>query len=157
MVRRVVTGSATNCKVQQLPYEMVNISATYPSGFAQELKEQLHPIIHLGIHPRGRYCRVNNLDIADLNSPETWKFQILATWPQDSGNDESKNTDYQLENLRAEFAGWCDPFKAAVMNLSPGTPLHVDKVKQWKPGPWNNFGGRVTLAGDAAHASTFRK
>ena len=156
-VRRIVCGTMDDGKADCLPYEMMNVYSTYDPAVARRLKAQLHPLIDIGIHPKGMYCRVNALDIQDLDRPETWKFQILATWPQSDDEESVDKAGSKLEKLKAQFVDWCDPHKTAVMNLRPDTVLYQDNLRQWKPTQWETFGGRVTLAGDAAHASTFRK
>ena len=58
------------------------------------------------------------------------------------------------EHVRRQ--GWAEPYKSAIEWVPEHTPVLKDQLKIWKTIPWGSRGGRVTLAGDAAHAMTFR-
>ncbi|RAL58778.1 hypothetical protein DID88_009192 [Monilinia fructigena] len=48
---------------------------------------------------------------------------------------------------------WADPWKSALKWVPEGTEIPADVCMLWKdPVLWDNHHGRVTLAGDAAHA-----
>ena len=51
----------------------------------------------------------------------------------------------------------CEPFRSAVMWMPDDTKITYEKMAYWVPIPWGNHGGRVTLAGDAAHPMTPRE
>ena len=55
--------------------------------------------------------------------------------------------DYIKENT-ARLRG---VFQSAIDWTPEGSYVSVNEMKYWVPKPWNNLGGRVTLAGDAAH------
>lgn len=42
-------------------------------------------------------------------------------------------------------------FQLAIDWTPEGSYVGIDEMKYWVPVPWNNHGGQVTLAGDAAH------
>ncbi|KAG6070910.1 hypothetical protein E4U16_006508 [Claviceps sp. LM84 group G4] len=44
-----------------------------------------------------------------------------------------------------------DVFQSAIDWTPAGSRVHINEMYYWMPQRWNNFGGRVTLAGDAAH------
>lgn len=47
---------------------------------------------------------------------------------------------------------FCEPYRSAAEWIPPDSRCNVDQLKYWAPKPWPNSHGRVTLAGDAAHA-----
>jgi hypothetical protein len=51
----------------------------------------------------------------------------------------------------------CEPFRSAVLWMPDDTKITYDKMAYWVPIPWDNYDGRVTLAGDAAHPMTPRE
>jgi len=63
-----------------------------------------------------------------------------------------------LEDPAARVKFWkekaenfCEPFRTAVLNIDDAAVPPIDALKQWAPRDWDNRGGRLTLAGDAAH------
>jgi len=155
VVRRWLVPSAG--EPEDLPFTMMNLYSSYESSLARQLKDTMHPVIDVGIHPKGMYCRVNLLDVPNLERPKDWKFQILATGPAQEGDEELRTVEERVAVLKRMFEDWCDPHRAAVMALPAETVVRQDRLRKWRPVPWDNLGGRVTLAGDAAHALTFRE
>jgi 2-polyprenyl-6-methoxyphenol hydroxylase-like FAD-dependent oxidoreductase len=47
-----------------------------------------------------------------------------------------------------------EPFKSAIEWIPDDTTTIVGRITYWVTEPWDNHGGRVTLAGDAAHPMT---
>ena len=153
-VRKWLLGDAA--EPQTLPYAFMNFPVTYTAEQARYIDKTMHPIVDVGIHPKNMYIGFFQLDKPDLERPETWIFYILASWPIASREDE-ENTGNRLQRLRNHMDDWADPFKSAVAWVPDGTEIKPDKLKVWVPSPWDNHGGRVTLAGDAAHSMTFRE
>ncbi|KAF6825163.1 FAD-binding domain containing protein [Colletotrichum plurivorum] len=56
-----------------------------------------------------------------------------------------------VEYAKGNMQGLCEPFRSAMEWTPEGSPCYVDEMKYWLPSAWNTHGGRVTLAGDAAH------
>ena len=52
---------------------------------------------------------------------------------------------------------FCEPFQTASLAIDDKVILPLDQGSQWKPIWWDNLGGKVTLAGDAAHSMLPRK
>ncbi|KAG5998193.1 hypothetical protein E4U52_001341 [Claviceps spartinae] len=44
-----------------------------------------------------------------------------------------------------------DVFQSSIDWTPAGSRVHINEMYYWMPQRWNNIGGRVTLAGDAAH------
>lgn len=143
---------------ETLPFALMNFNASYTAEQALFIKERLHPLVDIAIHPAGHYIRANVLDMPDANDPTTWTFQILSTWPLKDVEDYDNETD-RLKRLKKHVKrdGWAEPYKSAIEWIPDDTPVLKDRLNIWKTQPWDNQGGRVTLCGDAAHAMTFRK
>lgn len=141
-----------------LPFALMNFNASYTAEQALFIKERLHPLVDIAIHPAGHYIRTNVLDMPDQDDPSTWTFQILSTWVLKNVEDYDNEHD-RLKRLKAHVKrnGWAEPYKSAIEWIPDDTLVLKDQLKIWKPVKWDNHGGRVTLCGDAAHAMTFRK
>jgi 2-polyprenyl-6-methoxyphenol hydroxylase-like FAD-dependent oxidoreductase len=141
-----------------LPFALMNFNASYTSEQALFIKERLHPLVDIAIHPAGHYIRANVLDMPDERNASTWTFQILSTWPLKYVEDHDNEVD-RLDRLKAHVkrGGWAEPYKSAIEWIPKSTPVLRDQLKIWKTVPWDNQGGRVTLCGDAAHGMTFHR
>lgn len=97
-------------------------------------------------------------DIPDEADPKTWIFQIALTmnasstdtiWPHQPTLSESQHSCREfLSSLSKSFVA---PWKLVSDNLPRQTQFPYEPYLYWKPIPWNTRGGRITLAGDAAH------
>ena len=56
-----------------------------------------------------------------------------------------------LDYIKANTSPLRDVFQSAIDWTPENSYVRVNEMKYWVPTPWNNHGGRVTLAGDAAH------
>ena len=155
-VRRCLIPKEGN--MDTLPFALMNFNASYTAEQAQFIKDRLHPLVDIAIHPAGHYIRANVLDMPDENDASTWTFQILSTWPLKYVEDHDNETD-RLKRLKAHVQrdGWAEPYKSAIEWIPEDTTVLRDQLKIWKTVPWDNQDGRVTLCGDAAHAMTFHR
>lgn len=147
-VRRWLLGPLAAQEV--LPFAFMNFSFTLPAEKAIWLDMEMNPNVDVATHPKSMYMGLFLLNKPDMARPESWIFYILVTWPIGSAEDE-ENPDNRLERLRARMDGWADPYKSVVELLPDDVKIGPDQLRIWHPKPWNNYGGMVTLAGDAAH------
>ena len=131
--------------------------------FNRELASSLR-----NIHPT--YCTALNpsnvltffsLHDGAANDPAEWVFMILLSWPVSETDDHAalaRDDNLLLDKVCALVEPLADPFKAMVRGIPRGTKTwYSSRMTYWPTRPWDNRGGRVTLAGDAAHALTFRE
>lgn len=139
---------------EDLPFAFMNITTTYTAEQARYLKSKMNPHADVGIHPKSMYLGLFLLDMPHPNKPETWIFYVLASWPKQTREDFDNSGD-RLQRLRDRMADWGEPHKSAVDWIPEGTQVANDSLRCWVPKAWDNHGGKVTLAGDAAHTMTF--
>ena len=56
--------------------------------------------------------------------------------------------------MRKKAEHCVEPFRSSIMCIPDETPITINRIQYWVTIPWDNHNGRVTLAGDAAHAMT---
>ncbi|KAK5164743.1 uncharacterized protein LTR77_009406 [Saxophila tyrrhenica] len=184
-VRRSLLGSLAEPK--PLPIYMVNFNARYRNpDHAVFIRSNLRHFVDHGVHPKGMFFLMTLQSVPDPKKPETWSFQITITWPPElSPNKQDPEPPHTLQDLQALTKDWASPKREAIdwlcdsdvtvtdgffsKNGTHSTTAAVeetdpwqlvipsDRVSIWLPVLWDNHEGRVTLAGDAAHAMTFHR
>jgi 2-polyprenyl-6-methoxyphenol hydroxylase-like FAD-dependent oxidoreductase len=147
-VRRWLLGDIAEPEI--LPYQFMNFPFTLSAERALYLDKVMNPNVDVAPHPKSMYLGIFLLDKPDLTKPETWVYYLLVTWPIATKEDK-ENTDNRLQRLRAQMEGWAEPYKSVVEWLDDDVVIKADQLRIWNPKPWDNNGGRITLAGDAAH------
>ena len=56
-----------------------------------------------------------------------------------------------LDYLKATTKDQAEPFQSFIDWTPDGSECYIDEMKYWVSQPFDNRGGRITLAGDAAH------
>jgi 2-polyprenyl-6-methoxyphenol hydroxylase-like FAD-dependent oxidoreductase len=169
-VRTSIFG-AKKAKASSVPYSAVNLHVKYGDVEKALFVRKNHPIMTHAIHPDGYWLfiasksqfdaliSVSKLtthlavqDVPDPNDPATWTFQLQTTWNKKEGEDPSS-----LALLKEKAQTFGEPFKSANLWVPDDTKLSSNNLSYWKPIPWDDKNGRVTLVGDAAHPMTFRE
>ncbi|WPH03436.1 Hypothetical protein R9X50_00631600 [Acrodontium crateriforme] len=89
-------------------------------------------------------------DVPDPERPETWAIQLYMNW---QGKDESTTTNEERQkDMRRRASKLAEPFRSAFLWLPEDMEIKYNDLAAWVPSPWDSHDGRVTLAGDAAHA-----
>lgn len=97
------------------------------------------------------------IDVPDDKAPETWKFQLMTSWRKSDDDEKDKIAAAGLAEIKMKTKDFAEPFRSANAWIPDGTPVYTNRMTYWEPIPWDNHGGRISLAGDAAHPMTFRK
>ena len=88
-------------------------------------------------------------DIGDPDKPESCLFQLFFSKP--GGLPQTTNEE-RVALFKEMGRHMCEPFRSAADWVKDDTYIHPDRLTHWPhPRKWDNHGGRVTLAGDAAH------
>ncbi|KAK0668363.1 hypothetical protein QBC41DRAFT_226336 [Cercophora samala] len=126
---------------------------TFPPEIARELAKLHHRHI-LTFDPDGLFVWIG---VHERTSTEC-SYMILISWEskEDTGLREA-GSDAILADLKARAEKLAFPFKDAIQSVPDGTRAWHARLSYWPTKPWDNLNGKVTLAGDAAHAMTFHR
>ncbi|KAF5560475.1 FAD NAD(P)-binding domain-containing protein [Fusarium phyllophilum] len=152
-VRSFLVPPGSN-ELQSCPLTVFNFGYTFTAEQGRYLRSKIHPIATLGPHPdQNTYFFLTVLsaaDIKDPDRPETWLYQIsLSLWNEGRHPETYEERIQLFKNLAANY---CEPFKSVGEWVGEDMMIPLHDFSTWKQiQPWNNFNGRVTIAGDAAH------
>ncbi|KAF2230539.1 FAD/NAD(P)-binding domain-containing protein [Viridothelium virens] len=151
-VREVLVG-AEAARCVDTGFTMINYChARYTAEQAKVLRS-VHPILTTGWWGEGRIAYLlAALDIPSLDKPEDWQFQNYMGWHGSPHKQDFRSSQDVVEFFREKASHFCDPFRTAAQGIKDDTILPVDVGHQWSPSQWDNRGGKITLAGDAAHS-----
>jgi 2-polyprenyl-6-methoxyphenol hydroxylase-like FAD-dependent oxidoreductase len=161
MVRQVLRPDAFNNIPLSINFTGVAVDLT-----PQQIKplRDMDPLLFQGCHPpTGGFFWFSTLETPYVNGTagteaERYRAQICMSWPVRGPEDDVATTDNaRLANMKRRAQGFVPFLQEAVDRIPEGTPVTEIKLADWECLPWDNHQGRVTLAGDAAHAMTMCK
>ncbi|KAK0302551.1 hypothetical protein LTR01_008687 [Friedmanniomyces endolithicus] len=153
-------------KNHALPVRFLGACVTYPSDVGRVMQEK-DPFCFQGGDPRtDSFFFFSFLDTPANNDREdrsTFDCQIIVRWPYRAGflgRDEPTEipavNEARLRLMKKITDGWVSPYRDVVRDIPENTPVQQIRLEDWPPeeDSWENFEGRATLVGDAAHAMT---
>jgi 2-polyprenyl-6-methoxyphenol hydroxylase-like FAD-dependent oxidoreductase len=146
-----------------LEYGASIVQSTYTAEQAKYLRSW-HPLYVAAPHPTGLFSWVGLHAAPSPDVPEEWILNHYISWPY-SHAEQARDIDMtqaqRLQQVQNMAKGFADPFRSAFGWLKEDTTVWYAPLAHWDPSEpehgWDNHGGRITLAGDAAHPMTFRK
>jgi 2-polyprenyl-6-methoxyphenol hydroxylase-like FAD-dependent oxidoreductase len=162
LVRNLLLGSE-KAALTTLEFAASIVQAKY-SAVQVKFLRSWHPLYVAAPHPAGFVSWVGLHSAPDVDDPENWIMNHYISWPCSHAEQEKTkdwSNEQRLQQVKAFAEKFADPFRSAFLWLKDDQPVWYAPLTQWDPSlsehRWDNHGGRVTLAGDAAHPMTFRK
>ncbi|KAG8629409.1 hypothetical protein KVT40_003274 [Elsinoe batatas] len=102
-----------------------------------------------------------SMNVGQIGLDGKYECQVMVAWPYREGFlgrtepvDVPETSKERLALVREITKDWSQPFRSLVQAVPDDIDLQEVKLEDWVPPAegWNNFDGRVTLMGDAAHA-----
>ncbi|TKA68709.1 hypothetical protein B0A49_03242 [Cryomyces minteri] len=149
VVREQLLG-AEKASTTQLDVIHANLACVYGDAEKAKFVRSAHPIWSMVFHP-DLFAFVSIQDIPDPDKPETWRFQVLNSWRGNRDEKESMSSAEKLAEVKSRAEKLPEPFRSATLWIPDSTPVTYDKISYWVGTPFDTRGGRITLAGDAAH------
>jgi 2-polyprenyl-6-methoxyphenol hydroxylase-like FAD-dependent oxidoreductase len=120
-----------------------------PEGVFSNISGMFLPVLHIFIFSLWELTMPSVQDVIDPSDPTSWSFQLFMSWLGDA--DASLTGTDRLKVLKTVAEGLAEPFRTANLSIPSGTQVFNDKMSYWIPVAWDDRGGKITLAGDAAH------
>ncbi|KAK0732187.1 oxygenase-like protein [Lasiosphaeris hirsuta] len=128
-------------------FAIANGIVKYESAEKSEALRSKHPVCSVSITPGE-----GMILIASKSDPSTYSFQIVRSWRGQTDFLEGPEAVEKIKEVTANPAIH-DPFRSAVHWIQPDSARFVvSQMHYWATVPWDSRGGRVILAGDAAHS-----
>ncbi|KAF2086454.1 FAD/NAD(P)-binding domain-containing protein [Saccharata proteae CBS 121410] len=152
--------SPNDYKNAQLPIRFLGVGIDM-TPFAIAPLRALDPLLFQGLHPQSRtFMWFSTLETPESNGTagtvnERYRAQINISWPVIHPEDEIKSTNSEkLAQMKARASMLDDRLRKVVEGIPDDTLISEIKLADWECKNWDNRDGRMTLAGDAAHAMT---
>lgn len=151
-VRKTLFGAE---KAQLNPLGATYVDATFGIGNAEKARN-LGMVISRSNVSVCKECvaRISVLDVPDAEKPETWQFHLSLGWKEvikKGGNSLSLSNHEMLQKIKSKAVALGEPFSSAIHSIPDSIKIHPRDPSTWAPTPWHTRGGRITIAGDAAH------
>ncbi|KAH6663984.1 hypothetical protein F5X68DRAFT_161232 [Plectosphaerella plurivora] len=146
----------------RLPFRFTGAALDLTPAQVKPLRD-IDPLLFQGCHPDpadGAFFWFSMLETPEINGTHgtpapRYRVQVMISWPLRTADDEVKPTDAgRLANMRARAQHFHPSLRDVVDAIPEGSEVTEIVLQDWPCLPWDNRGGRVTLAGDAAHAMT---
>ncbi|OJJ53380.1 hypothetical protein ASPSYDRAFT_162610 [Aspergillus sydowii CBS 593.65] len=139
----------------RLPVRFTGVIASLTAEEIAPLRA-MDPLLFQGCHPEtGVFLWFSMLDTPTEDAGGRYKVQLGISWRVKSPADEVpvSNAD-RLANMKRRAEGFVPFLYDIVQRIPEGTEVVEVTLSDWECEVWDNREGRVTLAGDAAHAMT---
>lgn len=161
--RRLLVGNDLGRR-NPLPAQCLTVTARVSEDKVGRL---FHPRLFQGSHPgTGYYMFFAVLSTPRVNgSAETetpfYEAQLDLSWLSRDAADAVplSNADRlsRIKRMAMTGTGFHSTLREIIEDIPDDAPVRSITLADWPTIPWNGFGGRVTLIGDAAHPMTMCK
>ena len=161
-VRTLLVGPET-AQATPIDFATTMCFSNYPRDRALKLRSAPnHPLFQCSPHPNGYFAWLGLQDASDPDRPESWTFVNYISFPEPRHTTNDKTTAQHVAHQKEIAKQYADPFKSAYEWMpDDSSTAWYGKLRHWDPSipehKWDTHGGRVTLAGDAAHPMTFQR
>lgn len=144
--------------LERLPINLIGVVRHFTPEQAAPLRA-MDPLLFHGLEPEsGNYIWYSIQEV--YNEPDgrlSFDALVIVSWLiKDAESDcVPDNSRDRIALMKKRAEKWADPLRSAVMDI-PDDLVFTTRLQlgDYPCHPWDNLGGSVTLAGDAAHAMT---
>jgi 2-polyprenyl-6-methoxyphenol hydroxylase-like FAD-dependent oxidoreductase len=150
-IRKFAMGSESEASTSKFPIFHTNMTVCYGDADKARYLRQEFPTSYLALSEKSYHAFQSISSMPDgPDHPETWVFHLAMAWLGDT--DQSMSYPERLALIKSKAGTLGEPARSAFTWIPEDTLVHKADISYWISKPWNNQDGRITLAGDAAHA-----
>ncbi|OTA89349.1 hypothetical protein M434DRAFT_398589 [Hypoxylon sp. CO27-5] len=147
-----------DCALNPLPVNLVGVVRHFSPEQAVPVRA-LDPLLFQGLHPgTGNFLWYSVHDtFEEPDGKNSYDAQVIISWiVKDILCDDIPETDRgRIEMMKRRASSFAEPLRSIVMDIPDDLNFTTAiKLADYPTQRWNNRNGRVTLAGDSAHAMT---
>lgn len=150
-----------NYRNHPLPVNVIGAAVDMTPEQVKPLRD-IDPLLFQGCHPvNGHFLWVSMMETPEVNGTqgtpdERYRVQLIISWRIKDGQDQVvPSSDVErIAEMKRRAADFHPLLRRAVDCIPDTAPVLALALQDWPCFPWDNHRGRVTLAGDAAHAMT---
>lgn len=156
--RRYLVGEERG-RLNQLPVRFMGVTVRLKAADVKPLRD-IDPLLFQGCHPdNGVFLWYSTLSTPEVNgstgADEYYEGQLNMSWIVRSAEDEvPKSNEGKLAKMKVMAMPFEASLRKAVEDIPDDSQVLEIKLQDWPTLEWDNHNGRVTLAGDSAHAMT---
>lgn len=160
MRQLLFSESPSLAQMHTLPVRALGVTIRLTPDQVKPLLE-IDPLLFQGCHPdTGVFLWYSTVSTPasnnSLNTPQPYfEGQMMISWFRKSPSDDipDSNTD-RLQTMRSLSSNFAPTLRTLVEIIPLETQIQAFTISDWPTTRWPNHNGRITLAGDAAHAMT---
>lgn len=157
MTRRCLLKGGPEAELTRLPIYCIGIVRPFTEEQIASVRA-IDPLLFQGLDPEtGAFMWFSLQEITENpNGSKSYKGLVISSWLiKDEIKDAMPQTDKErVEYVKRRADGFAEPLRRIVHDIPDDIKTTPLRLGDWPCGDWNNWGGRVTLAGDSAHAMT---
>ena len=159
---RTLLVGAEAAKVTPIDFASTMCFTQHTREHALFLRAKPHnPLYQVAPHPNGTCAWLSLHDGDDVEHPENWIFFHYISFPEPRDHVNTRSMKAHVLHQKQLARHFVDPWRSVFEWMSEDAEVWYSKLRNWDPSlpehAWDNRGGRVTLAGDAAHPMTFQR
>lgn len=151
-VRELLFGDGDE-RAKVVPSRLMVASALTRPGSKDKVEDALryHPMACVAMGTTSN-CGVACMYADDAEDVGSWTLSWIKLWRKERlpVPPASKGVE-ALRYVKETSGDLIEPFRSRIMETKDEEGCYVDEMRTWTPVEWETHGGRVTLAGDAAH------
>jgi 2-polyprenyl-6-methoxyphenol hydroxylase-like FAD-dependent oxidoreductase len=149
---------------QLLPLRFIGVIITMSPETTSSIEKAIDPLMFQGCHPKsGVFMYYSILSTPESNgsissSDPYFQAQVSVSWkPRNDEGEYPATSALKLQRMRELCSDMALPIKNMIYGIPDNSEAIEIKLQDWPCLDWSNHDGRITLAGDAAHAMTMCK